>query len=327
MSGRADGKGTFVVRPTPKGNEPAVEGNLNLSAPDLLGPGRRRRRGSRPSCRSRGATCDYDLFAESLGGKIKFTGIDPPDRPPRRRRGAGGQGLGPGCGVPRSKGSGPRWASAGRWRSSTAWRRSTPTSSRIATGSDLRARGLAEVRDLRWGDAFPDRRPEGDDHFHRPQSWRIDPLSGDVLGGSARGSVVSDRPASGPRHLKFDLEIDRASLKRSLAFIPALASKLDGVGTLRLAGPARRRASAPTASSRSRRPGSFGLPLHELRAPGELEYAPGGGLGTPARPPLDRPVRRGPAHGRRPLRVRASIRRSRSRPTRGDRPGEPRSAS
>ena len=143
---------------------------------------------------------------------------------------------------------------------------------------DLRARGLAEVRELRWGPNYPIGVVKGVVTI-TPGGWQLADLSGSIFDGEAKGSAESEVPVEGPRRLRFDLEVDRASLRKTLAFLPTIADEVEGKGTLRMAG---RMAEALRVDGEFSVPDAkiMGLPLHELRAPGELEFAPGGDHGT-----------------------------------------------
>src|SRR5262249_30474899 len=143
--------------------------------------------------------------------------------------------------------------------------------------SDLRARGIAEVRELRWGRDYPIGGLKGTLTLN-PDGWEANPVSGAILGGTATGSVVAETKPGRPRHVRFSVEVDRASLKSALAFLPTVSSKVDGAGTLRLSG---RMDEALRVDGEFLIPSAtiVGLPLQELRAPGEIEFAPGGGQG------------------------------------------------
>lgn len=276
MTGRASGKGTFVVRPIPRAGEAAVEGTLNLAAPDLTVQGVAAR-SLRVAMKVANDALTFEAHAETLGGTLEFAGNLPMAAVP------------PGAPAPEVNGSlrvvGFRleglWKPLGLRGAVAKLEGLASINANLrmhVAAPDLRVRGLAEVRDLRWGRDYPVGTVKGTVTV-TPAGWTVEPMSGDILGGSARGSVAAERPSTGPQHLRFDLQIDRASLKRVLAFLPDLAAKVDGRGTLRMAG---RMADTLRADGELYVPSGtlLGLPVSELRAPAGLEFAPNGGLGS-----------------------------------------------
>ena len=147
-----------------------------------------------------------------------------------------------------------------------------------ADGSGLWVRGIAEVRNLSWGDHVPLGHLKGVVAL-TPTSWRIGPVTGDLLGGVATGSAWAE-PASGQgKHVAFDMRVERAGLARVAAIVPNLAHRVDGVGSLRLIGTFDQafRAEGNLVVPQAR---VFGLSLVDLRAPIDLAMDPTTGTGT-----------------------------------------------
>ena len=273
ISGRASGRGAFVVRPLPRVGESAVEGTLRLAAPDLMIHGVAAK-SLEVSMAVANGSMTYEAHAETLGGKLEFSG----DLPVA----AGGPAPEANASL---RAAGFRlegiWKPLGLGGAVAKLEGLAAIDVNLRTHIshlDLRARGVAEVRDLRWGPHYPIGTVKGSVTV-TPGGWKVEPLSGEILGGTAKGSVSAERPAVGPENLRFDLVIDRASLKHVVAFAPELAAGIDGRGTLRLAG----RAADAVRADGELAVGSaklLGMPVSELRAPAELEYAPNGGVGN-----------------------------------------------
>jgi translocation and assembly module TamB len=142
--------------------------------------------------------------------------------------------------------------------------------------------GVSEFRNLGWGPHYPLGQLRGIVAL-TPNGWRIDPISGELLGGFTRGVVWGTTPAEGQtpeaRRVGFEFRVDRVSLKRALSLAPDLANNVVGSGNFRVGGTLgdSLRASAevdvPLAEL-------AGLPVRELRAPIELVLAPTTRSGT-----------------------------------------------
>jgi translocation and assembly module TamB len=140
-----------------------------------------------------------------------------------------------------------------------------------------RVAGRLEVRKLRLGEDFPIGQFQGVLHY-TPNSWRLDPIDGTLLGGPANGRIWSE--GAGPeRDVNFGMDLSNASLSAALAFVPFLSKRVAGNGKLRVSGRlgTTLRLELLALVDRAR---VFGLPLSELRAPAELTYNAGGNLGT-----------------------------------------------
>ncbi len=137
---------------------------------------------------------------------------------------------------------------------------------------DLGVHGYVEVRELRWGHAVPLGNLRGI-LSRSADLWRVDSIRGDLVGGSVQGTAWGETPAKGPHPVNFEFEADRVALPLLLAPAPHLARKIDGYGTLRLAGRMEDtlRATADVSVLHAR---MGGIPLAELRLPAEIIYHP-----------------------------------------------------
>ncbi len=272
MTGKVDGQAEFMIRTRPKPGEPIAVGKLTASAPDLTvnGVGAKN---LQVVATAREGGLNLDLYAESLGGKMQLVGSLPI------------RGEAPGELSATFRAVGFRlsglWKLLGVTGALADLQGTGAIDANLLThlrANDLRTRGKAEVRDLKWGADFPLGTLKGNVTL-TPTGWRVDDLGGDVVGGIARGSVVGSTPAQGANRIEFNLDIDRASLARALAIQPTLAAAIDGTGSFRLAGTLAEafRASGEFSVGRAT---LFGFPVSELRAPIELQYAPNGNLGA-----------------------------------------------
>ena len=279
MTGKADGRVAFSI----PADVSSLEATVNLSAPDLTVQGVPAEQVEASVHAAEGAL-RYELTAESLGGKIRFRG----DFPLKAAASSGREAAARPAADAELRAAG--FALDRLWRAVGV----TGTLARLGgqgaidanlrdvcdgTDSGLYAHGVVALRNLTWGD-----RPMGQLRgivVKTPTTWRLEPLSGDLLGGLASGYLWGTTPApgQGARKLGFDLRLDRASLKQAGAFVPALGHNLDGYGTLHLAGNLGEtfRATAEIDVAQAR---FAGLPLTELRAPAELSLDPGGRNGV-----------------------------------------------
>ncbi len=76
LAGKADGDASLTIRPLAGGKAPVVEASLKLNSPDLTIQGLAARE-IQAVVKVLDGSLRFDLFAESLGGKIKFTGDIP----------------------------------------------------------------------------------------------------------------------------------------------------------------------------------------------------------------------------------------------------------
>ncbi len=270
LTGRASGKITFTI----PSDVSRVEADVQLSAPDLTVQGVPAER-VRAAVKAHKGKLTYEVTADSLGGKVKFQGDFPLTAAPAQAsangelRAAGFElaDVWKAIGV---TGAATRLAGLGAINANLRAARAGPD-------AGLWAHGYAEFRNLSWGTTYPLGQLRGVVAL-TPTVWRVEPLSGELLGGVANGFVWGTTPERGPKQLGFDFRIERASLPRALAFLPTLGKNIDGFGTLRLSGRLEEafRASAEVDVGRAR---FLGLPLSELRAPAEVILTPGTGTG------------------------------------------------
>jgi translocation and assembly module TamB len=273
LAGKADGRVGFVIPAGTEAGAAAVRANVRLSAPELTVQGLAARDVA-AALQVREGVLKYDLLAESLGGKVKFQGEIPLKAPP------------PG---PEAKAEvhAVGFALADLWRAlgvggaaaNLKGLGAVDVNLRTRPGrSDLVAHGVAEVRDLSWEGRYPLGTLRGE-FVLWPAGWRVEPLTGILWGGPARGTFWGGTPARGPRSYGFSLDVDQADLGRVLEFLPPLAHHLRGAAALRLAG---RMDEALKATARVdvTRGAIFGLPLSELRVPAEVSYEPATGEGA-----------------------------------------------
>ena len=103
----------------------------------------------------------------------------------------------------------------------------------------IMARGIAELRDLKWG--F--KRPVAIGLLKSvveltPAGWRLDPVGGTILGGQVSGSAWGTFVSAGPTSQDFDIKIEHASLDQIEHLAPPGWPRVDGHATIRLVGSA-----------------------------------------------------------------------------------------
>jgi translocation and assembly module TamB len=282
LSGRASGHVSFLYRTSPPEGEPPIEFDARVDS-KLLSVRELPIRAIHGVASLEGDVLKYDLYAEALEGKIQVKGSLPvgpePARPlpevakaePNGRLRAIGfrledalwSALGVGGVLGRLEGEG---AVDANLRLS-------------AEPLDVRARGLAEFRDLRLRAGGPIGRLKGE-FLVSPERWGIDNVTGELFGGSVGGSL-SYVPASGdePSRLSYRAEITSADVGRLALLAPPLAGVLSGRANVRATG---RLDEAFRARGELRLPvGRFyGLPMSELEAPVELTYLSSSGIGS-----------------------------------------------
>ncbi|MBX6314140.1 MAG: hypothetical protein IRY99_14675, partial [Isosphaeraceae bacterium] len=271
ISGKADGQLGFIVDPAAMPEAAPLRVNVKLSAPDLTVQGIPAQDVT-AAVKVRDGVLSYDLLAESLGGKVRLRG-DVPLRAEPAEANAEVQAVG----FTLTN----LWRALGLKGALANLRGLAALDANVRTSlaaADLRAQGIAEIRDLRWGPDYPLGRLRGIVAL-MPAGWRVEPLTGELWGGEARGAFWGETPARGRRRYGFALEIDRALLTRVAEFDPTLAPHLTGLAALRLAG-----RFDEVLRARGvvliRQATVYGLPLTELRAPAEIVYTPAADLGT-----------------------------------------------
>jgi translocation and assembly module TamB len=258
LTGRADGKVRFRLRPGSGGKVPDLDADGQLSAADL-------------TVRS------FDLQAESLGGSIQLKGdarigADPKDDEIHADLKA--------IAVRLYK----VWGALGTTGGLTELRGRAFLDGQLKTHADLkdvRARAKGDLEELIWGYNYPLGRLHADLSF-APEGWRIGPLSGELWGSRVKGEgVTMDRLDGGRSRFGVDVRLDRIALNRGLAFWPDADRRFAGFGALRVTG---KSDDSPKgrAEFRVERGSVNGLELTELRVPADwyltMDGAPRGAL-------------------------------------------------
>ncbi len=279
LTGKADGKADLVVRPDAPDGTPPLELDLSLKAPDLTVQGLAAS-GLQADVNLLDGVLHYDLYAESLGGKVKLKGSAPvsgEDQPapanparttvPQARLQAAGftlDQLWQVLGI-----DGALTDLEGQW-ALDANLAGMPSMSRLRLG------GVIEARELTWNSI-----PIGNVRavvYRTPTSWRIARVSGTIFGGTVEGSARGTTPSDAPTESRFDARIRNFDLAKVLAFQPSLAQDITGTGTLHLAG---QLAAAVEARGELLvdRAQVLNLPLTEARVPLRLTYTATGPVG------------------------------------------------
>jgi translocation and assembly module TamB len=272
LGGFANGKLSFQIRMDGSDDQPPFSGSLRLSAPELS----IRNVAAEAliaELRLRGGVLAYDAHAESLGGKVQIKGevaLSPDTTGPQASGRAQAVGfqlaeLWRGFGV---TGALARFQGIG----------AVDAAVRASAGlGDVQATGVFEFRELRWGSHLALGHLRGT-VTRTSSGWRLDPLAGELLGGTAKGAAWAQSGANGGDRGGFDVDLDRVSLKRALAFLPWLARHADGTGVFHLAG---RLADSLYVDGEAtvEHARILGLPLTELKVPIEMRYSPQAGVG------------------------------------------------
>jgi translocation and assembly module TamB len=269
------GSGKVDVTILPDGSSFEVTGRL--SAPDLSVQGIPAEK-VEVSVRTRGGSVGYEVTAESLGGPVRLKGSIPLGDGPRGHV-ADGELQAVGFLLDRLwkargiTGATARLLGRGAFDANVRAVLEGP-------GAGLYTHGILELRDLRWGESLPLGRVRGI-VAGTPTLWRVDPVSGEILGGPVSGFLRASLPRGdgiGPE-AGFELRVDRAPLRNALAFLPGLSRDLDGYGTLQLSGTIGRSSHA-TADLTVARARVAGVALSDLKVPAELTAAGGNGTGV-----------------------------------------------
>jgi translocation and assembly module TamB len=217
---------------------------------------------------ARNRELDYEVTAESLGGKVRFHGTAPILGDPSKavangeilavgfRLGEVWEALGMSGGLSRLDGLGAFDANI------------------RAPLRPLRlfARGKFEVRQLHFGQ-MPTMGTLAGVASLTPTTWRLDQLNGELFGGVASGDAHGETLPGGSKAVAFDFRVDRASLASMTRAIPSLTHDMEGFGTIRVAGRVSQaiQANGEVVVSRAK---VLGLPITELRIPVEVELNP-----------------------------------------------------
>lgn len=270
VTGRADARVDFAL--PADGSDPRAE--AKLSAPGLAVQGFQAD-AIAARLRVQGGAIIYEVTAEGLGGKLKFQGEIPLSA--RTRRPAVDARV-----QVTSLDLGRLW---GPLKLPAEVRRLDGSASvdanlrRDSSGSGFWAHGFVEAAGLVWDRNRPIGRARGT-VASGPASWRLDPINGELLGGTLQGSAWGEMPPKGPPRTQFNLRVDRLALKRLAAIAaPALRGPIDGVANIRLVGVLAESLRA-TAEVRVARASVLGVPITELHLPAELVLAPSTGAGS-----------------------------------------------
>lgn len=275
LTGKADGQAAFALN-----DARTLEANVQVTAPDLTVQGIPAEE-VLVSLKAREKALNYEVTAKSLGGRIKFLG----DIPLSLAAPEGG-------GTPFSLANGELryvgfalsqvWKALGISGAATlldGLGAMNANVRQVFSGSEsgLWASGIIELRDLGWV-GHPALGHLRGIVVKSPVSWRVEPLTGELAGGTASGLLWGTTPAKGPKRVGFNLRIDRASFARAVAFLPSVGQRLNGFGTLRLAGSLDEafRASGDLHMAEAK---FAGVPLSELRLPVEMTVSPDSGAG------------------------------------------------
>lgn len=274
LSGIAEGTVTFVVPAEATG----AEANLRLTSKDLTFQGIPAEQ-VRVSIRAEPGVLKYQATADSLGGKVKFSGDLPLTsvRPPNRVKVANGElqfvgfsveQLWKALGIP-----GGQALVVGQGAVNANVRQ-------VMAGASqgLWAHGIVELRDLKSDQGEPLGRLRGI-VAKSPTVWRVDPLNGELMGGSTQGTVWGTTPSQSAPEVGFNLRLERVTLKRFLSFVPAWASYVAGLGSLQVTGTYNDalRADVGLNVEQAR---VVGLPVSELRMPATFVFNPSSGTGS-----------------------------------------------
>jgi translocation and assembly module TamB len=143
---------------------------------------------------------------------------------------------------------------------------------------EMYSRGIFEFRDLHYGNLLNLGTLSGNATL-TPNTWQIDQVKGELLGGVVSGEAHSETRTSGSRVVAFDFKVDRASLAKMTTAVPILAREVEGFGSFKVAGRVAEslQASAEVLVSNAR---VHGIPLTDLRFPAELEMNSESGVGS-----------------------------------------------
>jgi|GEM_PF-2331635 len=277
LSGKADGQASFVIHPEVR----ELEADVRLSAPDLVVQGLAAEQ-LKAVLHVQDEVMKYEVTADSLGGKMKFLG----DFPLTLMQGANpSTATSAATGELRAVG----FTLEQVWKAMGAAGTMGQLSGRGALNANLRdvlsgndkglwARGIVEFRDLNWAGRLPLGQLSGIMDL-APATWRVDPISGSVLGGAASGSAWGTAPAHDAARAGFRVRIDRAALRQVLAPWPEISQNVTGMATIHLTGGLEKTFSvAGDAQLTDAR--LAGVPISDLHAPAELVYTPETGMGT-----------------------------------------------
>ncbi len=271
LGGQASGRVDFNIPLQSGPDDPAIHADVVLVAPDLTVQGIPAKAVT-ADLDVRDGKLEYEIFAESLGGKLRFKGDFPLFEDPNV-----------------NMNEAQVQVQLVGFRLANLWpvigMTGAPTNLRGLGAVDAnvlvtlnpffpRASAVVEVRELNWGGNFPLGRVRATLGIS-PLTTQIHSLTGELLGGTLGGSA---RPETLGR-TAFEVRLDRASLARLLAFDPALARRVQGTGRLQLSGVygEAMRASGEIRVSNAK---VGGVSVADLRLPLHLNLQAGGRSGS-----------------------------------------------
>ncbi|WP_406697260.1 AsmA-like C-terminal region-containing protein [Singulisphaera sp. Ch08] len=274
LTGKAEGSVAFVV----PANANGIEAKLRIASPDLTFQGIPAEQ-VRASIRTEPGVLKYEVTADSLGGKLKAMGDIPLTSTPPATQGKSANGEFRFVGFSLDQ----------LWKAFQIAGRPSLLSGQGAIDANTRAvlegatkglwlHGFLNLDDLKWDQKESLGRLRGV-VAKSPTVWRVEPLSGELMGGVANGLFWGTTPPQGNAEVGFNLRIERAALKRMLVFAPDLASRISGLGTLQFTGSFDQelRANASLSVDQAQ---FAGLPISEFQAPVVLAFTPSTGTGT-----------------------------------------------
>lgn len=266
LTGRADGKASFTVHP----DTHHWETDIHLAAANLTVQGVPAS-AVQASVRSEKDDVAYEITADSLGGKVRFQGKWPIHTQAKAKPAANAE-------LRASD-----FELAALWTALQTVGPIRHLSGLGALDANIRVplathatwvHGLIDLRDLRWGRHFPLGALRGELAM-TPTGWRLDPLTGELLGGHAQGKLWGVSPTQGPRQLGFAVEVDRVALAQVAAILPSASRHVVGYGSLRLSGRFEEglQAKAEVHVPRAR---VYGLTLMQLVLPADMMVSSSG---------------------------------------------------
>jgi hypothetical protein len=269
LMGTAAGRVDYLVRRDAADNVPRLEANVALEAPDLTVEALHAK-ALQAIVTVRRQTLHYDIYAESLGGKIKLQGDVPlartTDGPVLSGRvQAVGLELGELWNFMDLRG--PLAELRGE-----AFLDATLAAPSFGLGA-LRGRGVLDLEGLRWGshEVLGRLRASG---VRTPEGWRLERLDGVLLGGPVHGSAWVETILTARPRAEFALDLEHVALRKALSFAPGLARQVDGAGDLHVSGRLGGDTFAVDAEAVADSARVFGVPVMELRVPAELNLSP-----------------------------------------------------
>jgi len=272
LTGKADVRVTLVAPLTQTRDDADLTADVRVSAPDLTFM-KVPTRSARGSLSLRKGVVRYEFLAETLDGRVEFRGDL-----------ALAAALA-GTTAPRAKLQAGWFSLARVWKTEGVTGRLKDLDGICAVGVNLTlpadasrrsAQALGELRGLRW-----EGHPVGSFRAAAaisPTTWRVMPLTGDLMGSAVRGDLWGEVNGVGPALRGFKVSVERFELSRLATLFPGIphVRDLSGFATVRLDGlPEKVKGEARLEQGRA-----FGIALADVRLPAELVYDAASGIGT-----------------------------------------------